>query len=112
MDFSSWIEKTFVDMTWQEAFAVLAVCITTLIALENLYWSPTLRAADKGPRQDPRYFANYEKLILNHSDQRLAWSPEPSPETFNIAWISGSSAILRNKTRLFDEKNTIRFPFC
>ena len=110
MDFNSWIENTFADMTWKETLAAIAVCITTLIALEIFYWSPALRAADTAPKQDPKYIANYENLLLKHSDQRLAWRPNISTETFNIAWISGSSAILRNKNRLFDNKTRYTLP--
>lgn len=110
MDFNSWIEKTFAELTWREAGAALFVCLATVLALEILYWSPTLTAADTGPKQEQRYRYNYESLLLAHSDQRLMWSPEPSPNTFNIAWISGSSVNLRNKTRLFDDKTSYKLP--
>ena len=85
-------------------------CVSTLIALEIFYWSPALRV-DTAPKQDPKYIANYENLLLKHSDQRLAWRPNISTETFNIAWISGSSAILRNKNRLFDNKTRYTLPY-
>ena len=107
MDFNSWIENTFADMTWKETLAYSCV-YTTLIALEIFYWSPAL-GRRYSPKQDPEHIANYENLLLKHSDQLLSWRPTSQLKRLTLHGSVGYPQYCV-KNRLFDNKTRYTLP--